>query len=302
MEAYDPTDLPSGEKPLEIFAFVLIKADVEDPDNSKLYSYMGESEEPDFERWHFLGDFSGAQGFAGKTPQFSIGTIVCGDPGTMPEVSLASDGYDENGNPKFKINFSIPKGIPGVGIQSIEQTTRSADSEGENIWEVVLTDGTTKRFVVLNGQRGHQGKALSYDDLTGEQKMELAGLARDYRLDTETKTTVVVSGAVAPTAMVLKAPDLISLKNKERQYIKPHLYPSTVPQNVIYQKVSGTSAEVNPSGEIFALSTGETIFWVIPTQNTSLWRQVSINVRGPHIRLASTGRMRLGNGGRIRIV
>lgn len=304
MKVYDPESLPEGEDRLEKFSFVLIKSTVEDPDNSKLFSYNGDDAEldPDFGRFHYLGDFSGAMGFSGKTPQFSIGTIISGNPGTMPEVSLSSDGYDDNGNPKFKLNFSIPKGDPGIGIQSIEQTKQSAESEGENIWEVVLTDGTVKKFVVLNGQRGHQGKALSFDDLTGAQKMELAGLARDYRHDNETKTTVVVSGSVTPMAMVIKAPEFISLKNKERQYIKPHLYPSTVPQNVIYQKVSGTSAEVTPSGEIFALADGETIFWVIPTQNTSLWRQVSINVRGPRLRLASSGRMRLCNSGRMRIV
>lgn len=303
MEAYDPENLPQGEDPLEKFDFVLIKSTVDDPDNSQLYSYMGENTEddPDFERWHFLGDFSGAQGFEGRTPQFSIGTVVAGNPGTSPEVSITANGTDANGNPCFYINFVIPRGEAGRGIASLVQTKRSAESEGENIWKATLTDGTEVSFVVLNGQRGHQGRAFTYDDLTGAQKMELAGLARDYRLDSEQKTRTIVTGAVTPTSLVLKVPETISLKNKVRQFIKPHLYPSFVPQNVIYQKVSGTSAMVNPSGEIFALGVGESVFWVIPTDNTDLWRQVSINVRGPRMRLTSSRRIRLGNS-KTRIV
>lgn len=303
MKAYDPADLPQGEEPLEIFDFVLIKSTVDDPDNSKLYSYMGENEDndPDFERWHYLGDFSGAMGFEGKTPQFSIGTVVPGGPGTQPSVSITANGTDANGNPCFLLNFSIPRGDPGRGIASLEQTRRSSESEGENIWKAILTDGTEKTFVVLNGQRGHQGRALTYDDLTGAQKMELAGLARDYRLNSEPKTTTIVTGAVTPVSMVLKVPGSISLRNKVRQFIRPHLYPSTVPQDVIYQPVSGTSAVVNPSGEIFALEVGESVLWVVPVQNTGLWRQVSINVRGPRIRLTSSGKMRRNNS-RIRIV
>ena len=156
MEAYDPTNLPSGEDPLEKFDFVLIKSNVNDPHNSELYSYMGENTEndPNFERWHFLGDFSGAMGFDGKTPQFSIGAVLAGAAGTSPAVSITPNGTDANGNPCFQINFTIPRGADGRGISSMSQVQRSNTSEGENIWRATFTDGSTADLIVLNGAQG----------------------------------------------------------------------------------------------------------------------------------------------------
>lgn len=156
MEAYDPTNLPQGEEPLEKFEFVLIKSTVDDPDNSKLYCYMGENTEndPDFERWHYCGDFSGAMGFTGKTPQLSIGTVLAGNPGTQPAVTITANGTDANGNPCFLINFTIPRGADGRGIASLRQIQQSNQSEGENIWRATFTDGATADLIVLNGAAG----------------------------------------------------------------------------------------------------------------------------------------------------
>lgn len=156
MEAYDPTNLPQGEEPLEKFEFVLIKSTVDDPDNSKLYCYMGENTEndPDFERWHYCGDFSGAMGFTGKTPQLSIGTVLAGNPGTQPAVTITANGTDANGNPCFLINFTIPRGADGRGIASLQQIQQSNVSEGENIWRATFSDGATADLIVLNGAQG----------------------------------------------------------------------------------------------------------------------------------------------------
>lgn len=44
-----------------------------------------------------------------------------------------------------------------VGIESIEQTTTSTESGGENIITCILTDGTTSYFTVKNGTQGEQG-------------------------------------------------------------------------------------------------------------------------------------------------
>lgn len=48
-------------------------------------------------------------------------------------------------------------GAPGVGISRLEQTTASADDGGVNVWTATLTDGSTYRFEVRNGQRGSIG-------------------------------------------------------------------------------------------------------------------------------------------------
>ena len=48
-------------------------------------------------------------------------------------------------------------GNDGVGIQSIEQTTASAESGGENVFTVTLTNGHSANFVVKNGSKGDKG-------------------------------------------------------------------------------------------------------------------------------------------------
>ena len=88
--------------------FVLVNTgDVEDPDNAKLYVKA----DGDFE---FLVDMSGAIGFTGKTPQFSIGTISTLEAGSTATATISEDGVDSDGNPKYKINFAIPRGNPGA--------------------------------------------------------------------------------------------------------------------------------------------------------------------------------------------
>lgn len=106
MEAYDNSSVI-----LELGDFVLISSDVEDEDNSKLY--VVQSVTSDKISYGFLIDMSGARGFTGHTPQLSVGTITTGAAGTLANVSLTENGTDANGNPKYLINFVIPKGDKG---------------------------------------------------------------------------------------------------------------------------------------------------------------------------------------------
>lgn len=83
--------------------FVLINTnDVENPDNAQIYVVDKEG------TFQFLVDMSGAIGFTGKTPQFSIGTITIGVNRADAGVSLSDDGFDDEGNPKYKLNIKIP--------------------------------------------------------------------------------------------------------------------------------------------------------------------------------------------------
>ena len=50
----------------------------------------------------------------GKTPVFVTGTTTTLDPGLSATVEVIQDGVDENGNPKYKINFGVPKGLDGA--------------------------------------------------------------------------------------------------------------------------------------------------------------------------------------------
>lgn len=106
MEAYDNSSVI-----LELGDFVLISSNVEDEDNSKLY--VVQSVTSTKISYGFLTDMSGARGFTGHTPQLSVGTITTGAAGTLANVSLTENGTDANGNPKYLINFVIPKGDKG---------------------------------------------------------------------------------------------------------------------------------------------------------------------------------------------
>lgn len=50
----------------------------------------------------------------GKTPVFVTGTTTTLDPGLSATAKVVQDGVDDNGNPKYKINFGVPKGLDGA--------------------------------------------------------------------------------------------------------------------------------------------------------------------------------------------
>ena len=104
----------------------------------------------------------------------------------------------------------------------------------------------------------------------------------------------------APVRLEVSVPESISTKNKVVQRIGIQLYPTYVMQNVLFQRVSGESVTANPSGILSVLGTGTTKFYVIPPQNTEVWKEVDVTVRQPLIRLTSSGKMRLSN--KVRIV
>lgn len=105
----------------------------------------------------------------------------------------------------------------------------------------------------------------------------------------------------APVRMLVSVPISISTKNKLRQKINITLFPSYCLKNALYQRISGSSVDADPSGNLTVLGTGKSTFYVIPTQNTELWQKVDVTVRTPLIRLTGNGKIRL-NGGKIRIV
>lgn len=58
---------------------------------------------------------NGDDGIDGKTPVFETGEVVTGAAGTAAIVEVVINGVDETGNPKYLINFTIPRGADGIG-------------------------------------------------------------------------------------------------------------------------------------------------------------------------------------------
>lgn len=139
--------------------FVLVNTgDVEDPDNAKLYVKA----DGDFE---FLVDMSGAIGFTGKTPQFSIGTISTLVAGSTATATISEDGVDSDGNPKYKINFAIPRGNPGApfriaGEYATLEALKSAVPDGSAVdgFMAVGTEAPYDYYAWVNGDWVNQGK------------------------------------------------------------------------------------------------------------------------------------------------
>ena len=87
-------------------SFVLINTnDVQDPDNAKIYVKRSDG-------FHFLVDMSGAQGFKGKTPQLFFEGAT-GAAGSDVRISQSENGLDEEGNPKYSVIITIPRGDTG---------------------------------------------------------------------------------------------------------------------------------------------------------------------------------------------
>lgn len=61
-------------------------------------------------------------------------------------------------------------GTPGVGIASIQQTTKSTEDDGVNVITVTLTDGSKSTFEVENGSKGSKGdKGDKGDSIKGDK-------------------------------------------------------------------------------------------------------------------------------------
>lgn len=162
MEA-DLMNVPEGK-------FVLINMnDVEIPDNAKLYVRGATS-------FEYLVDMSGAIGFTGKTPQITIGNVTVG---SSASATLSPDGFDEDGNPMYKLNLVVVPGPRGF-IPLIETGTVMTGEAGGEAAVDLLPNGQTEdgrdkyllNFVIPQGLPGEGFGNLAVDPsgvLTGKK-------------------------------------------------------------------------------------------------------------------------------------
>lgn len=144
--------------------FVLVNTgDVENPDNAKLY--IKAKSDAGVYSYEFIVDMSGAIGFTGKTPQFSMGTISTLEAGSSATATVSEDGVDSDGNPKYKINFAIPRGNPGAPFNPVGQydtlellQAAIPDGSGVNGMIAVGTEAPYEYYAWLNGGWVNQGK------------------------------------------------------------------------------------------------------------------------------------------------
>lgn len=112
---------------------------------------------------------------------------------------------------------------------------------------------------------------------------------------------IAAKEVLKPEEMYVEYPADISIRNKVPQSINARLVPAYYPQNVIFQRARGNAMDVDPGGRLTINGTGDTWFYVIPTNNTALYVEIKITVRQPYIRLSGNGTIRMTNSG-FRIV
>lgn len=74
------------------------------------------------------------EGVSGKTPVLETGSTTTLDPGQNATSEVVANGTDSSGNPKYKINFGIPRGYDGTSTGGV-----TADSVE---WKNVLNKPT----------------------------------------------------------------------------------------------------------------------------------------------------------------
>lgn len=150
----------------------------------------------------------GTNGVDGKTPVFSVGTVNTGAAGSNVIVTVVADGVDASGNPKYKINFTIPKGDKGEpGADGRDGATPEIGANGN--WFIAGVD-TTKPS---RGEKGETGTttytaltdkpSIEGVELNGNKTLEQLGIqaAGDYA--TETYVTEAINTAVGHINIML---------------------------------------------------------------------------------------------------
>lgn len=101
-----------------------------------------------------MGRYYGVFGLEEELPEdaSTVGFAFVG--GAEPMALWEFDGNEWKGT---GIEISGITGPQGVGIDTIEQTSESTASEGQNIITITLSNGDTQTFTIRNGKQGERG-------------------------------------------------------------------------------------------------------------------------------------------------
>lgn len=99
---------------------------------------------------------NGADGFSPKISVNKVGKITTI---TITDANGTQTATIEDGEDGSNIGGgSGSDGKDGIGIEKIDQTTKSAEDDGINVITITLTDGSKHTFEVQNGSSGSDGK------------------------------------------------------------------------------------------------------------------------------------------------
>lgn len=122
-----------------------------------------------------------------------------------------------------------------------------------------------------------------------------AGLERLEELE----DTLTAQARQQPTSMTLKFPPKITKGNKEVLRITASLSPAGTGNNVLFLG-DDKAVSVAPDGFLTVNSVGISKIHVIPTENTSIYRTIDIEVVPQSVRLCTKSTLRLTANGKFR--
>ena len=218
-------------------------------------------------------------------------------------------GNDKRGYSSYEI--AVQNGFVGTEEAWLESLKEPARSAAESLSKIVerVVENTNASAKSANQAANRANEATGNLEIIKRGCTDSSTLCNSAAQRATEKVAEIDSmmknlsgeGTMSPVKMTIDYLPAISIKNKQVQRINVTLYPLYVMKNVLFQRVGGKSLSVNPSGGLTIEGTGDTSFYVIPTQNTELWQQVDIRARLPYVRLSKSGKLRL-NGNKIRSV
>lgn len=135
------------------------------------------------------------EGVVGKTPVLETGTTSTLPAGSQATSSVVRNGSDSSGNPKYKINFGIPQGMPGSGsgggvadsidwknvinkptwVQSATKPSYTATEVGALPASTIIPSKTSQLTNDSGFVKSSDLKTINGENIVGEGNIEITG-------------------------------------------------------------------------------------------------------------------------------
>lgn len=159
----------------------------------------------------------GETGEGGKTPQFSIGDVDKTPAGGAPAVTLTDYGTDTDGNPKIKINMTLPTGDTGPS-PLIEMGTVTTIPSGGQSTATLVPNGATPE--------GRQKYLLNLGLVQGNPGTGNVTITNPAVLQANVPVVLVPSASSNPSVTAQEA--VVGGRNLLLNYNSPFLFNSNV--------------------------------------------------------------------------
>lgn len=118
--------------------------------------------------------------------------------------------------------------------------------------------------------------------------------------DTAREAIVTLFESLIPSGLTVTAPQRITQGNLAELFIKAHLTPEGVAENVVFIS-DNRSISVAPDGRVTVLGRGISTVHIVPTLKTALAKSIPVEVVAPACRLNTASSLRFTQAGGFRL-